>query len=69
MNYNFEVIKGKQALVRKILETINQVKSSIIISIPVTLPEIMEAIKQAALQKKRIRFMVISDFQFVNNIK
>jgi len=69
LNYNFEVIKGKQALVRKILETINQVKSSIIISIPVTLPEIMEAIKQAALQKKRIRFMVISDFQFVNNIK
>ncbi|MFX1236886.1 MAG: hypothetical protein ACFFAS_03695 [Promethearchaeota archaeon] len=66
MNSVFEILSGRQALTKVILESINQVKSSIIIYLPEPNVEVLNAIIRAASRKKGVQFLLISNFQDKN---
>ncbi len=51
---------GKKALVACIKDAIYRTKSSIIIVMPVVVPEILQVISEIAFQKKAVRFMLTS---------
>ena len=51
---------GKDALIASIKDAIYRIKSSIIIIMPVVMPEILQVISEFAYQKKACRFMLTS---------
>ena len=61
---------GKDALIGAIKDAIYRIKSSIIIIMPVVIPEILQVISEFAYQKKSARFMLTShwDMQAYGNI-
>ena len=61
---------GKDALIAAIKDAIYRIKSSIIIIMPVVIPEILQVISEFAYQKKACRFMLTShwDMQAYGNI-
>jgi hypothetical protein len=61
---------GKDALISAIKDAIYRIKSSIIIIMPVVMPEILQVISEFAYQKKAARFMLTShwDMQQYGNI-
>lgn len=67
LNYIFEVLKGKHALIRAILESIDKVKSSIVICLPKPISEVVDALKLSAAQNKTIRLLVMCDFKKKEN--
>jgi molecular chaperone GrpE (heat shock protein) len=53
---------GRDAMISVMKDAIYRVKSSIIIVMPVVVPEILQVVSEYAFQKKAVRFMLTSHF-------
>ncbi|MFX0030627.1 MAG: hypothetical protein ACFFAA_15530 [Promethearchaeota archaeon] len=53
---------GREAMIAAMKDAVYRVKSSIIIVMPVVVPEILQVVSEYAFQKKAVRFMLTSHF-------
>ena len=56
-------IIGRDALIAAIKDAIFRVKSSIIIVMPVVIPEVLQVISEYAYQKKAVRFLLTASWE------